>query len=213
MENSILRISNNSVSAVIAGCSIGTFAGEEVVVYLDLAPQHPKTVGALWASLVNNGQEWLHINGADQTLVVRGMRHRYHRIAVPAKDMLTGRARPHHFRLVAPEATLVENLNMPFVVLTWSWVDPQSRERRHLNAGTVLAAMLEKYTGLPLLIEWGSYLLTEAEARGHAVPLTCLGNGPAGYVINPAPWDRIISEGLQSGQIQISNDKHNHTEN
>src|SRR5688572_23928014 len=125
MENLSLRISNNSVSAVITSCAIGTFAGEQVIVYLDLAPQHPKTVGAIWASLVNNGQEWLEIIGPNQTLIVRGTRHRYHRLAVPAKDMLTGRARPHHFRLVAPEATLVESLKLPFVVLAWSWVDPK----------------------------------------------------------------------------------------
>jgi hypothetical protein len=48
-----IRIANNSVSAVVYGYAIAEIENEATVVYLDLAPQHPKVIGAIWASLVN----------------------------------------------------------------------------------------------------------------------------------------------------------------
>jgi hypothetical protein len=198
-----IRIANNSVSAVVYGYGVAEIDSEATVVYLDLAPQHPKVIGAIWASLVNGAREWVRLNDENtgETRLVRGLSRRYHRLTMDA-PRIAGRARPKHIRLVAPLACQVEKLTRPFVVLDWCWHDAAGQPQ-HLDSATSLAAMLERDTPLPILIEWGDYLLTEAQARHCATPLIHGGQAPAGWLIEPAPWDDIITHGIRSGQISL----------
>ena len=152
-----IRIANKSVSAVVYGYGIAEIENEATVVYLDLAPQHPKVIGAIWASLVNGAREWVRLTdeNTDETRLVRGLNRRYHRLTMDA-PRIAGRARPKHIRLVAPLACQVEKLTRPFVVLDWSWNDTTG-QTQHLCSATGLAAMLERDTPLPILIGWGEY--------------------------------------------------------
>jgi hypothetical protein len=106
---------------------------------------------------------------------------------------LAGRARPKQLRLIAPEASYVEDYTQPFIALDWPGVP----------ASVALAAMLEQGTPYPMRNAWGDYLLAEAIARGYARPLSTAGNAPQGYLIDPAPWPEIISNGVKTGQITL----------
>jgi len=200
-----IRIANQSVSAVAHSYALALLDGQSpVVIWLDLAPQHPKVSGAIWASLVNGTREWLRLSDdqTGQTHAVRGLGRRYHRLTIDAPH-LAGRARPKHLRLVAPCACQIEALTKPFVVLAWTWRDTDGQSHR-LSAATSLAAMLERYTPLPILLSWGEYLLAEAHARGFATPVLSGGEAPEGWVIAPAPWEDILSDGIRSGQIRLT---------
>ena len=199
-----IRIANNSVSAVVYGYALADLDGERTVVYLDLAPQHPKVLGAIWASLVNGAREWLRLadENTGETHLVRGLNRRYHRLAMDA-PRIAGRARPKHLRLVAPLACQVEKLTRPFVALGWCWHDTTG-QAHHLDPATSLAAMLERFTPLPILIGWGDYLLDEARARDLAEPVLRGGEAPEGWLIEPAPWNDILSHGIRSGRISLT---------
>lgn len=190
-----IRIFNDSVSLVLRSYACAELDGQKMVVWLEIAPQHPKAVGAIWAGLVNNTNASVRIRDDQrgETLAAYGLRHRYHRLAMDAPS-LAGRVRPKFLRLVAPEACQIADLQQPFVALSWPGIPP----------GTALAAMLEHGTALPVQIGWGDYLLAEAEARGHARPLVTGGPAPAGYVVEPAPWEAIISEGVRAGHITLA---------
>lgn len=191
-----IRISNNSVSIVLRGYAAARLDDQPlpVVVWLEIAPQHPKAVGAIWASLVNGSKEALTIydRQSEQSLRVLGLSRRYHRLTTDAPQ-LYGRARPKLLRLIAPEACAIANVNSPFVTLAWPSLTP----------GTALAAMLEQGTSFPIRIGWGEYLLAEATARGFAKPLLVGGRAPEGYLIEPAPWEDIIADGIRLGQITL----------
>ncbi len=199
-----IRIANNSVSAVVYAYGLADLDGERTVIYLDLAPQHPKVLGAIWASLVNGAREWLRLadENTGETYLVRGLNRRYHRLTADA-PRIAGRARPKHLRLVAPLACQVEKLTRPFVVLGWTW-QGHDGQTQQLCPATALAAMLERNTPLPILVGWGEYLLAEANTRGLAEPITRGGEAPEGWLILPAPWDEILSQGIRSGRISLT---------
>jgi hypothetical protein len=44
-----IRIWNDSTSAVVRGYAVGRY---HTVVWLEMAPQHPKTISAIWVDLV-----------------------------------------------------------------------------------------------------------------------------------------------------------------
>jgi hypothetical protein len=203
---SSIRISNNSVSAVVSGYGVAEIEGEAVIVYLDIAPQHPKVVGAIWASLVNGAREWLRLtdDDAEQTLTVRGINRRYHRLTIDA-PRIAGRARPKHIRLVAPLACQIEHLAKPFVALTWTWTSHDGQAHT-LSPAVSLAAMLERDTPLPIRIAWGEYLLDEARARGLATPLLRGGNAPEGWIVAPTAWEDLITAGITAGRIHLIED-------
>ena len=165
--------------------------GNNVVVWLE--PSTP--VPARWG-VSSTHKEQLGV--ADETgdekrsFTVDGLHRRYIRLTADA-PRIAARARPKFLRLIAPEAARIERTNDSFVVLAWPG----------MSAGTVLAAMLERGTSFPVRIGWGEYLLAEAQALGFAVPLVTGGPAPEGYVISPAPWDEIISDGVKRGEIAL----------
>lgn len=199
----VIRIANSSVSVVVSGYGVAEIRGEPVVVYLDIAPQHPKAMGAIWANLVSGTKEKLVISDdqVGESFFVRGLARRYHRLAMDA-PRIAGRARPKHIRLVAPMACQIDSLTKPFVALAWQWRDHAGVEHS-LTPATSLAAMLERSSPLPVLISWGEYLLAEAQERGFATPLIRGGEAPEGVVIDGAPWEAILADGITSGRIQL----------
>lgn len=191
-----MRIGNNSVSVVIRsfGLAAARDDGQNVIVWLEIAPQHPKAVGAIWASLVNGTKETLSIRtNDDKGIYARGLNRRYHRLTMDAPRM-AGRARPVFLRLVAPEALAIQRRNENFVALEWPG----------RTIGVTLAAMLEKGTPYPMQIGWGDYLLRTAVEREYATRLVTSGPAPQGYLISgQTPWGEIISEGLKQGCITL----------
>lgn len=209
-----IRISNDSLSVLACGFAIACFADdkalqeaqkkqqpvpdderENVIVWLDLAPNHPKVLNAIWATLMNGGSSDVRLADYDShmpTYLARGLRRRYRRLTADAPS-LAGRARPKQLRLIAPEASRVEDYTQPFIALDWPG----------LPASTALAAMLEQGSPYPILMDWGDYLLATAVAQGYARPLLTGGNAPQGYLIDPAPWREIIAAGVKSGEITL----------
>ena len=211
-----IRISNDNLSVVVCGFAIARWPDDEalqearkkeepvsdderenVIVWLDLAPHHPKVLNAIWATLVNGTGSVLRLSDYDYdshrpTYLARGLNRRYRRLTADA-PRLAGRARPKHLRLIAPEASYVEDYTQPFIALDWPDVP----------ASLALAALLEQGTPYPMRNAWGDYLLAEALARGYARPLSTGGNAPQGYLIDPAPWPEIISAGVKSGRITL----------
>ncbi|MCC7362711.1 MAG: hypothetical protein IT317_24735 [Anaerolineales bacterium] len=205
-----IRITNNSVSAVVRSYAIAPLAEGDTIVWLELAPQHPKVIGAIWASLVNGTREFLRLrdDDSDQTYTARGLNHRYIRKTMDA-PRIAGRARPKFMRLVAPAMVKLDAATFgkkPFFAGAWRWDDSQGVSQQ-LAPATALAAMLEQGTHLPIRIGWGPYLLAEALAQEYAVPLVTGGPAPEGYAIQPdTPWADIIAEGVKRGHISLNGD-------
>ncbi len=176
-----------------------------LLVWLEIAPQHPKLTGAIWASLVNGHRAYLQLKDSDKGVGknVYGLSSAYLRLEADAPNLVVaagvGRAaaaRPKLLRLIAPEAVKPASLDEPFYILAWPGLKPE----------IVLAAALEKAAPYPVRIEWGQYLLETALERGSAVPLVAGGAAPAGYEIKAGiNWPDIIGQGLQAGQITLDN--------
>lgn len=248
-----IRIANNDISVVVRGYAIASYPvdppedkakdqdeargkpaaksaakpdqveRENVLVWVDLAPHHPKAVGAIWATLVNGTGAFLEIYDRDsgERHRVRGLNRRYERLQSDS-PRLAGRVRPKGLRLIAPEASRIDDYTRPFVVIDWpglparaasdllaEWDCPgnanlQAQLERGLPSSTALAAMLELGSPYAMRIEWGEYLLAEAAARGFARPLITGGKAPQGYLIDPAPWPDLISAGIQRGAITLA---------
>jgi hypothetical protein len=194
-------ISNDSASVFARG-----YAHTEngLIVWLEIAPQHPKLTGAIWASLVSGHHPYLQLTDNDKSLgkVVYGLGRAYTRLEADAPTLAvandggkTTAARAKLTRLVAPEAIRPALLDQPFYVLAWPGLTPE----------VVLAATLEKAAPYPIRIEWGQYLLETALERGNAIPLVTGGAALPGYEIEAnANWLDIISQGLKTGRISLS---------
>ena len=205
-----IRITNNSVSAVVRSYAIAPLVEGDTIVWLELAPQHPKVIGAIWASLVNGSREILRLRDDEsgQTYAARGLNHRYLRKTMDA-PRIAGRARPKFMRLLAPAMVKFDAAEFgkkPFYAGAWSWRDGQDNCQQ-MSPATALAGMLEQGTHLPIRIGWGPYLLAEALARECAAPLATGGPAPEGYVFKPdAPWVEIIASGVKHGHITLEGD-------
>ncbi len=205
-----IRITNNSVSAVVRSYGIAPLTEGNTLVWLELAPQHPKVIGAIWASLVNGSREFLRLrdDDTDQTFTARGLNHRYLRKTMDA-PRIAGRARPKFMRLIAPAMVKLDTATFskkPFYAGAWRWHDSPGVSQQ-LAPATALAAMLEQGTHLPIRIGWGPHLLAEALTEGFAAPLITGGPAPEGYVIQPdTPWADIIAEGVKRGYITLEGD-------
>lgn len=208
-----IRITNNSVSAVVRSFAIAPLDEGDIIVWLELAPQHPKVIGAIWASLVNGTREFLRLRDDEsgESHTARGLNSRYVRKTMDA-PRIAGRARPKFMRLVAPAMIKFDAASFgkkPFYAGAWRWHAQGSSHgvSQQLASATALAAMLEQGTHLPIRIGWGPYLLAEALAEGYAAPLVTGGPAPEGYVMRPdTPWHEIISEGVKHGHITLDGD-------
>ena len=195
-----MRIGNHSTSVVVRSFALAqNDKGENIIVWLEIAPQHPKQVGAIWASLVNGARESLSLHtDDDQNLYVRGLNRRYHKLTIDA-PRLAARARPKFLRLVAPEAIAIQKRGDDFIALAWPG----------RTLGQTLAAMLEKGSPYPVQIGWGDYLLHaatrhEIKAVPCARPLITGGPAPQGYCIaGKTPWGEIIAAGVKAGLITL----------
>jgi hypothetical protein len=191
-----ITIKNDSVSTVVSGYAC-TPAG--LVVWLDLAPQHVKVVGAIRAELTSNTRRYLRIfdRERERNLTVYGLGHGYLNLTADAAQLAVGpRAKAQMLRMIAPEAVQPEDTQAEFYALAWS--------QAGITPATALAATLERYSHFPIRIAWGEYLLEIATQDHGAEALLTNGTAPAGYVF-PAdiPWGAIISQGLSDQKISF----------
>jgi hypothetical protein len=188
-----ITIRNDSVAAVVRGYIVDS---RNTIVWLELAPQHPKTIGAIWADLVVQQHPWLQLGDHTENrgLAVRGLGSRYERLTADAPDLALGHnAKARLLRLIAPSA-IKANDRETFYVLDWPNVD----------ASTALAAMLERDTRWPVQMGWGRYLLQVGLDEGFIKPLTKGGCAPQGYEVQPPPsWGELMASGLQRQQLMV----------
>jgi hypothetical protein len=84
-----ITIRNDSVAAVVRGYIVDS---RNTIVWLELAPQHPKTIGAIWADLVVQQRLWLQLGDQVEKcgLAVRGLGSRYERLIADAPGLALG---------------------------------------------------------------------------------------------------------------------------
>ncbi len=92
-----IRISNGQTSALVRSYGLARLDERGLtVVWLELAPQHPKVLGAIWASLVtySAGKTGLRLSDEEQerAYTVVGLKRRYETKSVPIPSA-AGRAR------------------------------------------------------------------------------------------------------------------------
>jgi hypothetical protein len=188
-----ITIRNDSVAAVVRGYIVDS---RNTIVWLELAPQHPKTIGAIWADLVVQQRPWLQLGDHTEKrgLAVRGLGSRYERLTADAPDLALGHnAKARLLRLIAPNA-IKANDRETFYILDWPNVD----------ADAALAAMLERDTRWPVQMGWGKYLLHVGLEEGFIKPLTKGGRAPQGYEVQPPPsWGEVLASGLKHQQIAV----------
>jgi hypothetical protein len=190
-----IRIRNDSTSAIVRGYALDS---RNTIIWLELAPQHPKTIGAIWADLVQSQHPWLQLSDQDVAgsgRSVHGLGSRYARFTADAPDLaLKNNARPRLLRLVAPAALKASEKEL-FYIFAWPSMD----------TACTLAAMLERDTGWPLRIEWGAYLLQTGLEAGFIKPLEIGGAAPQGYEVHPPDpdWGNLLAGGIQTGKIHI----------
>lgn len=189
-----ILISNASVSAVVRSYA---HTREGLVIWLELAPQHPKVVGAIRAELTSNTRRYLRLRDDDNGhyKMVYGLGRGYINLTADAPELAVGhRARAQLLRMIAPEAVRPEDIRQEFYTLSWPDIDP----------GTALAATLERSSPFPVQLGWGAYLLSRALEEYNAEPLVCGGQAPQGYAFQPnTPWADILSRGLRQGEIAL----------
>lgn len=189
-----ILIGNASVSAVVHGYA---HTRQGLVVWLELAPQHPKVVGAIRAELTSNTRRYLRLRDDDSGhhKMVYGLGRGYLNLTADAPELAVGqRARAQLLRMIAPEAVHPEDIHQEFYALSWQGIDP----------ATALAAILERCSPFPLQLGWGAYLLTSALEKYGAEALVCGGRSPQGYVFRAnTPWADILSSGLRQGEIAL----------
>ncbi len=190
-----ITITNASVSAVVRGYG---HTREGLVIWLELAPQHPKVSGAIRAELTSNTRRYLRLRDEDSGhyKMVYGLGRGYLNLTADAPELAVGhRARAQLLRMIAPEAVHPEDLHQEFYVLSWPGIDP----------ATALAAILERSTPFPVQIGWGAYLLSRALQDYDAEPLVTGGQAPQGYAFqHDTPWADILSQGVRNGDITLS---------
>ena len=199
-----IRISNNSVSIFLRGYA---YTPEGLLVWLDIAPQHVKSVGAIRAEMTSNTRKYMRLFDEDKEYPYRnktvyGLGRGYLNFTADAPLLAIGhRAKAMMLRMIAPDAVRPESVQDEFYALEWlSDVPGQS-----ISSAGALAATLERYGPFPVQIGWGEYLLTKAIEQYDAVQLISGGKAPNGYVFKAnTPWEDIISQGLEQGHINIS---------
>ncbi len=190
-----ILISNASVAAVVRGYA---HTREGLVIWLELAPQHPKVIGAIRAELTSNTRRYLQLRDEDNNRrkMVYGLGRGYLNLSTDAPELAVGhRAKAQLLRMIAPEAVHPEDVNQAFYTLAWPGIDP----------ATALAATLECSSPFPVQIGWGEHLLSKALADHEAEPLVTGGAAPQGYAFQAnTPWADILSQGLRQGEINLN---------
>ncbi len=188
-------IMNASVSAVVRGYG---YTHEGLIIWLELAPQHPKVTGAIRAELTSNTRRYLRLRDEEsgQYKMVYGLGRGYLNLTADAPELAVGhRARAQLLRMIAPEAVHPEDIRQEFYALSWPGIDP----------ATALAAALERCSPFPVQICWGTYLLSRALQDYAAEPLVTGDQSPQGYAFqHDTPWADIICQGVRNGDITLS---------
>ena len=189
-----ILIGNASVSAVVRGYA---HTRQGLIVWLELAPQHPKVVGAIRAELTSNTHRYLQLRDDDNghRKMVYGLGRGYINLTADAPELAVGhRAKAQLLRMIAPEAVRLEDIRQEFYALSWPDIDP----------ATALAATLERSSPFPVQIGWGAYLLSRALEEYGAEELVCGGQVPQGYAFqSDTAWADILSQGLRQGEITL----------
>jgi hypothetical protein len=189
-----IYLNNNSVSTLVQGYA---HTREGLLVWLEIAPQHPKLVGAIRAELTSNTRRYLQLRDEERnhSRLVYGLGRGYLNLTAEAPELAVGHgARAKLLRMIAPEAARPEDVNRPFYALAWPGLDP----------ATALAAMLERHSPWPVQIGWGAYLLEMTVEAYGAQALASGGTAPAGYAFQAnTPWAELISQGVRQGMIDL----------
>jgi len=209
---STIRISNGGgASALVYSYAISVEKEKSpIIVWLELAPDHPKQIGAIWASLVGGDKELIRIWDEDKgkTFTATGLNRRYIKITEEVPTVYA-RPRPRFTRLVAPEMVKPDgNIgNKTMYVAEWRGTTKNGKSVC-LPPTKVLAALLENHSIYPIRLDWGEYLLEQAIEDGRAMPFQTGGPAPQGYTISAdTPWRDYIEAGVRTSFLQLGGEK------
>lgn len=201
----IMTISNSRYggsTAVISGYALNH---NNQIIAIDIAPMHPKLVGAIWAELVSGSPRFLWLNDPvnDRQCAVRGMGSAYTRLLVDVPEISlpnAGNARARFLRCIHPRAIRAAfsrkgDGHDRFYALEWP----------DMSAGRALAAMLERDTPFPMMLEWGDSLLDYGTTHGNIKSLLVGGTSPHGYEVTTPDdgWATFIASAVQDGVVAI----------
>jgi hypothetical protein len=200
MEDRIMHIRNASASVVISGYALDH---ANRIILLDIAPLHPKKIGAIWAEMVSGSPRSMQLEDANgNTYNVFGKGSAYTRIPVDVPEIYlpdASRAKARFLRLLFPAATRIlrKGKDGESNFYAFEWPD--------MTAGRALAAMLERDTPYPMLLDWGDAILNRGKELGFIRPLVSAGTSPAGYEVHsPADgWPEFISLAVQEKIVRI----------
>jgi hypothetical protein len=198
----VMTISNSRYGGSTVVVSGYAMNHNNQIVLLDIAPMHPKLVGAIWAELVSGTPRslWLTDPGNGRDCSVRGMGSAYTRLLVDVSQLSlpnAANARARFLRCVYPKAlkATFKRDHEKFYILEWPG----------MSAGRTLAAMVERDTPYPMLMDWGEALLEYGIAQGTVRTLEHGGTSPLGYEVDrpEGGWAAFIASAVRDGVVTI----------
>lgn len=170
---------------------------DNVAVWIELGPSDDKSMGSVWAALVQGKFLYWNPGGEEgRSYVAKGIKGRYERLATRAQRLCSsyGRGKPQFLRMVAPFA-LRYTEGDPFVLI----------ERPGQTPGQTLAALLEAGSPFPMHKAWGDALLQRAVADQVAKPLRVFGTTQRAWEFaTPVKWDQLIQSEMRAGRLPIA---------
>ena len=202
MDERIMHVRNGSASVVITGYA---YDHANRIILLDMAPMHPKKLGAIWAEMVSGTPRSMQLtNEEGDTHNVVGKGSAYAKVAMDVPEIYlpdASRAKARFLRLIYPTALKIphkpKGKDEEGTFYVFDWPD--------MTAGRAMAAMLERDTPYPMILEWGDALLERGKELGFIQPLITAGSSPAGYEVRaPADgWPEFIGLMVQEGTVKV----------
>lgn len=199
----VMTISNARYGGVTMPISGYAVNRQNRIILLDLAPNHPKSMGAIWAEMVTGTPRPMALK--DPTMgrdyQVYGLGSAYTRLLVDVPQIslpAAGNARARFLRAIHPSAYKVPakmDEKSFFNILEWP----------EMSAGAALASMLERDTPVTMLQQWGDALLQRCLDYGYAHELDTAGTAPKGYqVATPDEgWGPFLASGIECGLLPL----------
>ena len=194
-------IKNDSVTAYLLSYALYTPPNNKnvEVVWVEFPPTYPKVATAIWAQLVSNSAKTLSLfdGNVSKNYYVQPLKRAYTKFIVDCPDLAKSKkGSPKFVRLMHPNVGKIQP-NEDFFIL----------DRFEHTPGQLLAAAIEHNTSCPMMIGWGEYVLSAAQALGEDYCQKLI-TGPQhpieGYWFSKnINWQSIVATGIEHGHLSM----------